>query len=270
MSYTIFDGTRKWPFGRIPIVIDELSFPPLSAQRLAIDNAVKAWNSGAAVVRIVPRQSEPDYVQFIPDEVQTASTVGRNGGRQDINAAFFPAIPAGAAPSAINQLADQVDCFYFDGAGAVRVNWVVATGTWTGPEALTKEGIGKPGQPMGIAHQTDHQVDVFFVDNIGVVNVMWVIDGGVWQGPVGLTQRGTAVPNSPIATAQQTDHQIDLFFVDGNGVVNVMWVVDGGIWQGPVGLTAPRTASAGAPIATARQTDHQIDLFFVDGTGWST
>ena len=63
-----------------------------------------------------------DLARFVDDEV------GRKGGRQDINAAYFPAIPAGAKVSAINQLADQVDCFYFDGAGALRVNWVVNAG----------------------------------------------------------------------------------------------------------------------------------------------
>ena len=182
MSYTIFDGTQKWPFARVPFTIDELSFPPGSPQRGNIDNAVSAWNR-AAVVRIVPRQNdEPDYVRFIPDEVLTQSWVGRRDGPQDIQAAYFPAIPANAAVSAINQLADQVDSFYFDGAGALRVNWVVGTGTWTGPNALTGPGVGQPGQPLATARQLDNQIDVFFVDGNGVVNVMWVVDTGVWQG----------------------------------------------------------------------------------------
>ena len=133
MSYTIFDGTRKWPFARVPFTIDELSFPPGSPERTNIDNAVNAWNTGAAAVRIVPRRNEPDYVQFIPDEARTASQVGRKGGRQDVNAAYFPAIPPAANVSAINQLADQVDCFYFDGAGALQVNWVVGTAPGPGP-----------------------------------------------------------------------------------------------------------------------------------------
>lgn len=180
MSYTIFDGTQKWPFARAPFILDELSFPPGSPQRANIDAAVTAWNAGSAVVRVVPRQNEADFVRFIPDEVLTASQVGRKGGRQDIFAAFFPAIPAGATVAAIN----QVDAFYFDGAGALRVSWVIGTGTWTGPNALTGPGIGQPGQPIATARQTDNQIDVFFVDGNGVVNVMWVIDGGVWQGPV--------------------------------------------------------------------------------------
>src|SRR4051794_1405383 len=97
MSYTIFDGTKKWTFAKVPYIIDQLSFPPGSTLRANIDNAVNAWNTGAAVVRIVPRRNEPDYVQFIPDEVTTASAVGRKGGRQDIQAAYFPAVPAGAS-----------------------------------------------------------------------------------------------------------------------------------------------------------------------------
>ncbi|MGF6674386.1 hypothetical protein [Paraburkholderia tuberum] len=154
MSYALFDGAKKWPSGRVPFAIDELSFPPGSPQRLNIDNAVEAWNTTAAVVRVVPRVDERDYVRFIPDELATASVVGRRGGRQDINAAYFPAIPAGAGVSAINQLAHQVDCFYFDGAGALRVNWVVDIGTWTGPNALTGENAGKAGQPIATARQS--------------------------------------------------------------------------------------------------------------------
>ena len=211
---------------------------------------------GAAVVRIAPRQNEPDYVQFIPDEVTYCVPGGPQGRAPGhLTPRYFPAIPAGATVSAINQLADQVDCFYFERAGALRVNWVVGTGTWIGPNALTQPGVGQPGQPMATARQLDNQIDVFFVDNDGVVNVMWVVDGGAWQGPVGLTPPGTAVPNSPIATARQTDHQIDLFFVDGNGVVNVMWVVDGGDLARTGRADAPGTAVPGAPIATARQTE---------------
>src|SRR4051794_37224678 len=113
MSYTIFDGTKKWPFATLPFVIDELSFPPGSPQRANIDAALNAWNTGASV-HLVPRRNEADYVSFIPDEVKTASAVGRKGGRQDIVAAFFPAIPNGGVVSAINQFTGQVDALYFD------------------------------------------------------------------------------------------------------------------------------------------------------------
>jgi hypothetical protein len=133
VSYAIIDGAKKWPFARVPFTIDQLSFPPGSPQRTNVNNAINAWNNGTAVVRIVPRQNEPDYVQFIPDETITASQVGRRGGPQDINAAYFPAISAGATVAAINQLAGQVDCFYFDGAGALRVNWVVGWELGAGP-----------------------------------------------------------------------------------------------------------------------------------------
>jgi len=164
MSYTIFNGTQKWSFGTVPFAIDELSFPFGSPERANIDNAVNAWNSGTADVQIIPRQNEPDYVHFIPDEVRTASQVGRKGGRQEIHAAYFPAIPAGATVSAINQLADQVDCFYFDAAGALRVNWVIGTGIWSGPNALTGPGVGQSGQPIATARQLDNQIDLFFVE----------------------------------------------------------------------------------------------------------
>jgi hypothetical protein len=257
MSYTIFDGTQKWPFARVPFEVDELSFPLGSPERNNIDAAVRAWNTGSAVVRIVPRDNQPDYVRFIPDEVKTASQVGRKGGPQDVNAAYFPAIPAAGSIAAINQLVGQIDCLYFDAAGALRVSWVVGTGTWTGPNALTGPGVGQPGQPLATARQLDNQIDIFFIDGNGVVNVMWVLDGGAWQGPVGLTPPATAVPGSPLATARQLDNQIDIFFIDGNGGLNVMWVLDGGAWQGPVAFL-PNQFAAGSLI---HELGHAIGLF---------
>ena len=254
MSYTTIAGELKWPFARIPFEIDELSFPAGSAQRTNIDNAVAAWNGGSAVVRIVPRNGEPDYVRFVPDELVTQSPVGRVGGLQTVQAAYFPAVPAGATVAAIEQVPGQIDCFYFDAAGALRVNWVVGLGTWTGPVALTGPGVGQPGQPIVAARQLAEQIDVLFVDGNGVVNVMWVVGSGGWSGPVGLTPPGTAVPFGPLAAERQTDNQLDVFFVDGNGVVNVIWVIDGGVWQGPVGLTAAGAAPAGAALAAAHQT----------------
>src|ERR1700704_6127193 len=97
MGYGIIDGARKWPAGRIPINIDELSFPPGSNERAVIDAAVAAWNKTSSEFQVVPRIDEADYVHFVPDELQTASRVGRDGGMQQVVAAYFPPITAGAS-----------------------------------------------------------------------------------------------------------------------------------------------------------------------------
>ena len=94
MSYAIFNGTQKWPFGRIPFSIDELSFPIGSPERTSIDNAVNAWNAGTAVVRIVPRTNDPDYVHFIPDLVlarrELAAQADARKLMQPISQPFLP------------------------------------------------------------------------------------------------------------------------------------------------------------------------------------
>ena len=145
--YTIIDGTLKWPFATVPYVIEDLSFPPLSVERAAIDAAVAAWNAGTAALKFAPRQAEDDYVQFTPDLATTASQVGRQGGRQTIQSAYFPAVPLTAPIAAIDQTGNQIDCLYFDAAGALRVNWVIDAGTWSGPVALTAPAQARPASP---------------------------------------------------------------------------------------------------------------------------
>lgn len=132
MANTIIRGALKWPSARIPLEIDELSFPPGSVERSSIDNAVNAWNTGSTVLRIGPRQGEEDFVRIVPDQLVARSSVGRIGGQQLIPAAYFPAIPAGAELAVIDQVPEQINCFYFDAAGALRVSWVADVGAMAG------------------------------------------------------------------------------------------------------------------------------------------
>ena len=180
MSYTIVDGKFKWPFSTIPYIIEDLSFPSGSVERAAIDNAVAAWNGGTAALKMAPRRAEDDYVQFSPDLATTASAVGRQGGRQIIQSAYFPAVPPLAPIAAIDQTGNQIDCLYFDAAGALRVNWVIDVGTWSGPVALTAPGTGAPGQPLCTLRQEGRRR---LVDS----NVVNVTCGRhrLWQPPVG-------------------------------------------------------------------------------------
>jgi hypothetical protein len=158
MAYTIFEGNQKWPFAKVPYVVDGFGFPPGSPELASIDAAVAAWIAGSAVVQISPRQDEADYVQFVPNEAKTASFVGRQGGRQDISAAHFPAIPATASLAAINQVAGQVDCVCVDSAGAVRVSWMVGNGTWNSPEGLTLPDVAT-GARVTVGRQRSDQID---------------------------------------------------------------------------------------------------------------
>src|SRR4051812_26213096 len=270
MGYTTYNGFLKWPQGQLPYSVEQESFPPGSAELAIITNAVNSWNTALTAARLIERTDQPDYVLFVPDEAQTASSVGRRGGRQEVKAAYFPNLTPGGYVATIRQGPAQVDCLYFDTNGTLRVSWVAGSaGTWQGPLGLTAPGAAPAGAPLVAFAQTPDQVDVAFVDRNGVVQVMWVTaDNPEWQGPVGLTPAGTAPAGAPLATVGQFGDQHDLLFVDGSGLVQGMWESSAPPgWQGPVGLTAPAAAPSAAPIAAFAQSSEQVDVAFVDRNG---
>ncbi|MFG2639476.1 M12 family metallopeptidase, partial [Streptomyces sp. NPDC048370] len=175
-------------------------------------------------------------------------------------------VPA-AAPGSLTQTDRQIDTFFVDRTGAVNVMWVVGTGAWNGPIALTGPRTVLENAALATARQTDDQIDLFFVGEDGAVKVMWVVGTGAWNKPIALTPPDTVRKDAALATARQTDDQIDVFFVDRFGAVHVAWVVGTGAWNQALALTPPNTAPANAALATARQTDDQIDLFFVGEDG---
>jgi hypothetical protein len=267
MGYGKTTGELRWPGGRIPYEIDQLSFPPGSAARAAIDNAITMWNNAAALVTLTPHAGEPDFVQFIPDQFNTRSDIGRVGGKQNILCAFFPPVNGGAPIAAANQGSDQVDVFYIDQAGGVRVSWVGGNADWDGPAALTGPNTAPSGGAVTTGQQGDgDQLDLFFVDNTGAVNVMWVGESGPWQRAT-ITGAGSAPAGANLCTGRQGGNQLDLFWVDAAGAVNVMWVGATGPWQRAT-ISGPGSAPAGAFLCTGHQGDgDQLDLFWVDGNG---
>ncbi len=70
----------RWPDGKIPYTID----PALPNQQ-RITDAIAHWKQNTAI-DLVPRQSEADYVEFIPAS-GCWSWVGRQGGKQQIGLA---------------------------------------------------------------------------------------------------------------------------------------------------------------------------------------
>jgi len=71
----------RWPNGVVPYVIDE-DVPEIPAR---VDAAIRAWNENTPI-RLIPRTTEADYIQFRRrNGFSCSSNVGRIGGRQFIN-----------------------------------------------------------------------------------------------------------------------------------------------------------------------------------------
>jgi hypothetical protein len=72
-----------WPNATIPYEIDSADFPPGSAFRQMVNQAIDEWNNNT-VIRLVPRQGESDYIIFESTGSNCASGVGLQRDRQNI------------------------------------------------------------------------------------------------------------------------------------------------------------------------------------------
>jgi hypothetical protein len=95
----------------------------------------------------------------------------------------------GAAVAASNQFGvpNQTDVFLVDGNGTLNVAWVVGSGAWNGPNAISASGLFPPGADVATSNQfgIPNQTDAF-VDGNGTPYVSWVVGSGPWNGPVPL------------------------------------------------------------------------------------
>lgn len=83
MGCFITGNSHRWPNRKIPFEIDQdLS----NTQRNIIFSAISAWNT-STVIRLVPRDGEPDYVEFTRG-ADCSSSVGKQGGKQSVTCSF--------------------------------------------------------------------------------------------------------------------------------------------------------------------------------------
>lgn len=75
---------RLWPNRQIPYEINATDFPPNSTQRQMILAAINHWNS-RTIIRLVPRNSQANYADFVAASSSCSSPVGMSGnGRQEV------------------------------------------------------------------------------------------------------------------------------------------------------------------------------------------
>lgn len=170
--------------------------------------------------------------------------------------------PPGATVTTARQGEHQLDVFFVDNKGRLRVYWVGSDDKWHGPHYISQNGSAKPGAAVTAARQGEHQLDVFFVDNQGRLRVYWVVGLTGWQGPFHISEYEQAHSGIAVTASQQGDHQLDVFFVDKDGRLRVYWVLDADGWQGPHFISQKGSAQTGTPVAAALQNNNKLAVFY--------
>jgi hypothetical protein len=83
VGFVINDLSKRWQGGRIPYDINAGVFPPGSANRQAVQQAIDTWNATSDVT-LTPRQGQGDFALFTSGPA-CQSPVGRQGGSQQIS-----------------------------------------------------------------------------------------------------------------------------------------------------------------------------------------
>ncbi|WP_079109974.1 M12 family metallopeptidase [Streptomyces roseifaciens] len=64
---------NRWPDGTIPFEINAADFPPATADRKAVTDAINAWNT-MSIIRFVPRATESTFTRFVSGSGCNTST----------------------------------------------------------------------------------------------------------------------------------------------------------------------------------------------------
>ncbi|MFE7587679.1 M12 family metallopeptidase [Streptomyces gardneri] len=66
-------SNNRWPDGTIPFEISATDFPPATADRKAVTDAINAWNA-TPIIRLVPRTTESAFTRFVSGSGCSTST----------------------------------------------------------------------------------------------------------------------------------------------------------------------------------------------------
>lgn len=162
-----------------------------------------------------------------------------------------------------------LNVFFIGKNGRLYVTWVVGSGSWNTPFALTSESFSKAGTPIVTSHQVnDHVLNVFFTGSKGGLFTTWVVGGGRWnKEPFRLVSNDLIESGAHLATAHQGDRNIlNVFFIGKDGALYVIWVEGGGTWNKPFPLTPQNTSKPGSYITSFKQNEKNLLYVFFTGS----
>ncbi|HET8932581.1 MAG TPA: hypothetical protein VFN67_04035, partial [Polyangiales bacterium] len=93
----------------------------------------------------------------------------------------FPVAAAGSQITAISRETDQIEIFWVGNAGAIKMNWWKAGGTWRGPLPIRSDRKPAPGTSISAVARVDESVDLFWVTHDGAIAWQWA-DGAAGEG----------------------------------------------------------------------------------------
>jgi hypothetical protein len=168
--------------------------------------------------------------------------------------------------------ANQTDVFAVDKTGTLNSFGVDGTGSWQGPEKISKADFAHPGGHVVVGQRAGNanQTDVFLVDKTGRLNVFSTKGKGSWNGPVPIGPRGLAIAGAPVAVSRHFDTaQTDVFVADKSGTLNVFSADGEGAWSEPKQIGQPGIAPSGAFVAALEQlgVKNQTSVFLINQTG---
>ena len=256
MGCFIAGNTHRWPNRKIPF---EISNDLSSSQRNIIVQAISTWNT-STVIRLVPRNGEPDYVEFIRG-ADCESPVGKQGLKQNITCSFQSAasviheighavglhheqsrqdrdlfiivhlenIRPGDAHNFDKEIDDGITIGPYDYASAMHYGTRSRAVDWRPGSVLEAQGT-KAAPAMAVYNNKLHMVHLGDSTN----NIWWsIFDGQVWRTDGGSEGNGR-IPNqsskaSPaLAVFNNELHMVHL----GNSSNDIWWsIYDGVSWK---------------------------------------
>jgi hypothetical protein len=186
--------------------------------------------------------------------------------------------PTGAPIAAVWQpLNEQLEVFWVDNSGALRVVWKEHNRQWAQPVALTTPGFVNPRTKLAAIWQPlNEQLEVFAVNRAGAINVMWKAHNARWLGPQVIGGPEIAISGTDIlALWDPQEERLGVFTIGTRGRIITTSKTHNGAWKPGPGaysyeITQPGTTGTsplGAALAGVVQplpTSARRELFTLD------
>jgi hypothetical protein len=143
--------------------------------------------------------------------------------------------PPGSSITATSYLPNkQMEAFFVDNDGAVRVAFKANNGAWNPPFPITAAGVGVPGKPIVTSeYPLNQQLEGATFGPEGQINLFWKAKNGKWTTQA-LTGPNTAPPGGGLAMEfYGVRNQLEIMYPDTSGNLRLLFKQDNKAWSQP-------------------------------------